>query len=679
MSIKRWTFAKTDNDTVERLCKEMDISRLAGITLVSRGITCKQEAEKFLSFDYALGDAMLMKDMGIAVQRVHKAIDNGEKIVVFGDYDVDGIMSTALICQYLESVGADVVPLLPKRDSTGYGLVRASVDEIIALNAELIITVDNGISSRDAIAYAKQKGIDTIVCDHHIAPETLPDAVAVIDPHQENDESLFKPLAGVGVTLKFVSAIEQCDVEEMLEHYGYFAAIGTIADVMPLVGENRVIVSRGLSQLAYEKNLGLSALMEEVGLDTQNVSAQNIAYMLAPRINAAGRMGDAQTALRLMMTEDAEEAAAIAGELTELNNQRQKIEQEMTANILDSVSKDSEALSKPILVVSGYDFNSGVSGIVCSRLVDRFAKPIIIITMDEIEARGSGRSIEGFSLYNAISGCAELLMSFGGHDMAAGFTIAPDKIELFKNEIEKYCRGMPEPVPYEQTKVCGEISFLDIGERQIEQLMQLAPFGPENNEPVFATLSAKMIEVLPLAEYHSLLTFEKEGKRIKAALFSVTPNELPFKPGDFVDIAYVLSLYTSKEKIRSSVKIKCIVPAGFSKEDFSTIRIYDRMCCNQKLSRHEMYDVLPSRDDIAFVYRSIKENPINGDAFERVCYRFFSMTPGKALTAVKVLKELGLLIEKSGEEQLLSVAKNPVKKKLEMSGTFSMLADSLNS
>ena len=674
MALIRWFFEDGDKKKIDELCEAMGIFRLTGTALVSKGIHYKDAAEQFLRCEHVLGDAMLLQDMDKGAGRVRRAVENGERIAVFGDYDVDGIMSTALLCLYLESTGSDVLPFLPLRDCTGYGLVKTSVDEIAACGATLIITVDNGVSSYEAVAYASEKGIDTVICDHHITPAILPPAVAVIDPLRADDKSSFKFLAGVGVALKFAAAIEGCDVGEMLDQFGYFAAIGTVADVMPLVGENRAIVQQGLSQLAYGDNPGLSALIEETGLDAGNVTAQDVAFSIAPRLNAAGRMASAKTALNLLLTDDPDEAGTLAKELTELNSRRKEAERELTQAVLHDIYENSDTLKQPILIASGYGYNSGVSGIVCSKLVERFAKPVVVIALDGEEARGSGRSLEGFSLYNAVESCADLLLSYGGHDLAAGFTVRTDRVDELKERLTAYCGEQKEQVAYRSMNVAGEIAFSDIGERQVAELLSLAPFGAKNEEPVFATLSAEIAEIAGLGDKHTRLIFEKDGARLKTALFCVTPDEISFRKGDRVDIAYKLSLYTPSEKsCQVSAKLMCVVPEGFSKEDFGTVKLFNGLYLNQELSASEKNEIVPDREDIALVYRHVRDNPFTAASRELICLRFSGTAPGRVLAAVEVLKELGLIVETTGEKVTFTAAKNPEKKELNNSKIYSEL------
>ena len=672
MTLTKWVFDKTDETTIQGLCEALGIAPLAGAALVSRGMTNGVDAGVFLHCDYPLGDALLIKDMDKGVARVREALENNERIAVFGDYDVDGIMATALMCLYLESAGGDVTPFLPERGCTGYGLAEASVDEIRESGATLIVTVDNGVSSDAAVSYALGKGIDTIICDHHKTPEKLPDAVAVIDPLREGDASLFKPLAGVGVALKFAAAIEGCDVREMLDQFGYFAAIGTVADVMPLTGENRVIVKQGLSQLAHGMNPGLAALIEETGLDEENITPGDVAFVLAPRLNAAGRMSSAFTALRLLLTDDAGEAAVLAGELNELNSRRREAEKELTAAVTAAVGED--ALNQPLIVVDGYGYNSGVSGIVCSKLAERYCKPVIIIAVDENEAKGSGRSLGGFSLYDAISSCGDLLLSYGGHELAAGFTIAPDKIGEFKERILGYCAGSAAPFVCRSVHISREVAFSDIGVGPVGELALLAPFGVGNEEPVFATRSARISEIAKLGDKHCLITFEKDSAALRAALFGVAPNELTYRKGELADIAYTLNLYPPNEdNAHVSAKLRCIVPAGFSNEDYSTLESFVKLRMNEELSELERADIAPDRGDVAQVYRSIKEAPLAAADRAQTCYRFTDIAPGRVFAAIEILKELELLTVAGESAALLTVTDNPVRRELDQSGIFTYL------
>ena len=342
--------------------------------------------------------------------------------------------------------------------------------------------------------------------------------------------------------------------------------------------------------------------------------------------------------------------------------------------MIENILKTPGVLDNPILVVSGHGYNSGVSGIVCSRLVERFGKPTVVISIEDDIARASGRSVEGFSLYNAIDSCRELLTSFGGHDMAAGFTLPPSKIESFNECVNAYYRSLSEPLPRRQLAICAKIEFSDIGEQQISELLRLAPFGPKNEEPVFATLSARIEDISPLGGKHCRLTFEKRGKKLRVTMFNKKPEELFFNPGDVVDIAYVLSLYSpQKDRLCVSAKLKHIVPEGFSKEDFRTLDIFDRMQLEQELTEQERSDIAPSREDMAQVYRSVKNKPLDADDQERIYHRFSGMAPGRAAAAIQALKELGIFVEKFDGRRRLVADASSAKRELEKSAVYAKL------
>ena len=379
--------------------------------MCARGLDTPEAARAVCGGGDALSDPMLLSGMEAAVARIHRAIDDGERIAVFGDYDVDGVTATALLYTYLDSAGADVYYKLPSRDDDGYGLSETAVDLMAAKGVSLIVTVDNGVSANAAIAHAKEQGVDVVVTDHHLPPQTLPEAAAIVNPQLPGDESPCKTLSGAGVAFKLAAALDGCTPDEMLPFYGDLAAIGTIADIMLLEGENRRIVKAGLALLQQTERPGIAALIEACGLGGKELTAENVSFGLAPRLNAAGRMDSAAAALELLLCEDPEEAEAIVAGLEAQNAARQKAEQDILQGVLDSVAADETYGADRILVVWGRGYHQGVIGIVASRVVERFGKPAIIVSVDENgEGKGSGRSIAGVSLYNAIAACGAASM-----------------------------------------------------------------------------------------------------------------------------------------------------------------------------------------------------------------------------------------------------------------------------
>ena len=380
--------------------------------LAARGCTDPAAAQALLGQGEPLSDPFLLTDMDKAVVRIQEAIENEELMVIYGDYDVDGISATAILYECLTSQGAHVRCKLPTRGS-GYGLTRAALESLASKGFKLVVTVDNGISAVEEAACAKELGLDLIITDHHLPGDTLPDAIAVVDPKRPDDESPFKDLCGAGVAFKLCAALDGCPPEEMLEYCGDLAAVGTVADVMPLTGENRTIVKAGLRQLQNTDRPGFCALLEEVGLAGRPVTAENVSYAIAPRINAAGRMDSAVTALQLVLCEDEDRAEELAHKLTDINSQRQETEMEIVRAAQELLDAEPERLEDRVILLWGRDWHPGVIGIVASRLVEKTGRPVIVVSVDEHgEGKGSGRSVQGFNLHECIASCADILLRF---------------------------------------------------------------------------------------------------------------------------------------------------------------------------------------------------------------------------------------------------------------------------
>ena len=383
--------------------QQKEAGLLAGI-LAARGITDPAEALTLLAGEEELSDPMLLTDMDKACARILRAIDEGETIVVFGDYDVDGVTATALLYQHLKGMGASAKCMLPSREGDGYGLSKNAIQSIYDKGCRLIVTVDNGISAVEEAAFAASLGIDLIITDHHLPHESLPQAVAIVDPRRTDDHSPFKGLCGAGVAFKLCAALDGCPPEEMLEYCGDLAAVGTVADVMPLTGENRTIVKAGLRQLQNTDRPGFCALLEEVGLAGRPVTAENVSYAIAPRINAAGRMDSAVTALQLVLCEDEDRAEELAHKLTDINSQRQETEMEIVRAAQELLDAEPERLEDRVILLWGRDWHPGVIGIVASRLVEKTGRPVIVVSVDEHgEGKGSGRSVQGLATCTSAS------------------------------------------------------------------------------------------------------------------------------------------------------------------------------------------------------------------------------------------------------------------------------------
>ena len=418
--------------------QQKEAGLLAGI-LAARGITDPAEALTLLAGEEELSDPMLLTDMDKACERILRAIDEGETIVVFGDYDVDGVTATALLYQHLKGMGAAVKCMLPSREGDGYGLSKNAIQSIYDKGCRLIVTVDNGISAVEEAAFAASLGIDLIITDHHLPHDTLPQAVAIVDPRRADDHSPFKGLCGAGVAFKLCAALDGCPPEEMLEYCGDLAAVGTVADVMPLTGENRTIVKAGLRQLQNTDRPGFCALLEEVGLAGKPVTAENISYAIAPRINAAGRMDSAVTALQLVLCEDEDRAEELAHKLSDINIQRQETEMEIVKAAQELLDAEPERLEDRVILLWGRDWHPGVIGIVASRLVEKTGRPVIVVSVDEHgEGKGSGRSVQGFNLHECIASCADILLRFGGHAMAAGLSVREEDLQTLRQRLNDW-------------------------------------------------------------------------------------------------------------------------------------------------------------------------------------------------------------------------------------------------
>ena len=502
--------------------QQKEAGLLAGI-LAARGITDPAEALTLLSGEEELTDPMLLTDMDKACARILDAIDREETIVVFGDYDVDGVTATALLYQHLKGMGATVKCMLPSREGDGYGLSKNAIQSIHDKGYQLIVTVDNGISALEEAEFAASLGVDLIVTDHHLPHDTLPKAVAVVDPRRVDDTSPFKGLCGAGVAFKLCAALDGCPPEEMLDYCGDLAAVGTVADVMPLTGENRTLVKAGLHLLQHSDRPGLLALLDEVGLGGKPVTAENVSYAIAPRINAAGRMDSAVTALQLVLCEDEDRAEELAHKLSDINIQRQETEMEIVKAAQELLDAEPERLEDRVILLWGKDWHPGVIGIVASRLVEKTGRPVIVVSVDEHgEGKGSGRSVQGFNLHACIASCEDLLLRFGGHAMAAGLTLRSEgDLPAFRDAFEKAVRSMVDASVFERVIYTdGGLAPDEITERLV-QAIDSQIWGQGFDAPVFAN-EFRVVRQSLVKDAHTKLILELGGQRFDAIFFRHT-------------------------------------------------------------------------------------------------------------------------------------------------------------
>ena len=639
---------------------------LAGV-LTARGITDPAEALTLLAGEEELSDPSLLTDMDKACERIWQAIDNGETIVVFGDYDVDGVTATALLYQHLKGMGATVKCMLPSREGDGYGLSKNAIQTIHDKGYQLIVTVDNGISAVAEADFAAELGIDLIITDHHLPPETLPKAIAVVDPRREDDTSPFKGLCGAGVAFKLCAALDGCPPEEMLDYCGDLAAVGTVADVMPLTGENRTLVKYGLHLLQQTDRPGLEALLEAVGLAGRPVTAENVSYAIAPRINAAGRMDSAVTALQLVLCEDPDRAEELANKLNEINTKRQETELQIFKAAQELLEQQPERLEDRVILLWGRDWHPGVIGIVASRLVERTGRPVIVATVDEHgECKGSGRSVQGFNLHACIGACADLLIRYGGHAMAAGLSVREENLPELRRRLNDWA-ARECPVLHTAPLECDLSIHLDrVTVESVRRLDELAPYGAENPTPVFLLQSAVVDGVYPVSDgKHSRLRLRQGNASVYAVWFGKPPEQLPYAMGDVVDTALNLSVYDSPRGAQLSGRILDLHPAGLGTRLAEQAALVAALRRGTPLTAEQKTEITPARSDIIAVYRELQARRWHAEDLQPLCAKLGEENTGKTLVAVTALEQVGLIaaVEK-GRAKYLDLVPAQGKKNL---------------
>ncbi len=637
MAYKKWEIAKTDKQLAHLLAEECDVDPFIALIAAGRGYTDPADLEELLSGEPLYSSPYELPDMEMAVNAIKSAINDDALLCVFGDYDCDGITSTALLYDCLKKLGARVVYYIPDRFAEGYGMSNAAIDKLYGMGVGLIITVDNGIGSATEVEYAKSLGIKTVVTDHHLPPEILPDAEAVVDPHRVDGNVEFRDISGVFVAFKLACALLGVEPEELAPQYADLVAIGLIADVMPLKHENRDIVRQGLALLNNTSKQGIVVLLNSAGIGRGTLTATKVAFGICPRINAAGRMDDAKVALQLLLSTDFGEACELASVLENYNSERQQTEQQITAQALEIIKNNSYEYDK-VIVVLGENWHKGVMGIVASRLVDRFGKPAIVLSLDENgEVTGSGRSIDGFSLYNAIVSVKDLLTKFGGHDLAAGVSLLKENVDEFREKINQYAKGVSAVLP--TLKIECKLNPGGLTVDLADAVKTLEPFGAGNPTPIFAVCGMKIEKITSLShDKHIKLLLSRDEHRIEALAFGVSSCAVPFREGDIIDIAVTVDANEYNGRRSLSLVIKNWRVSGLDQDKFfADIRMFEEY----KRQERRDYCVL-SREEVGSVYRAVGDGISN----EMLRQRFLN-TLGFFKTAIsmEVLSELGLTEE----------------------------------
>lgn len=670
--MKVWSVAKVNKERAIAMASKLEIPPLIAMMLDIRGITKEEDVINFLQENKDFSDPFLMKDMDKAVERITTAVENGEKICVYGDYDADGVTSTSLLYSYLrDSLGADVMFYIPTRTGEGYGMNKGAVDKIHSLGVTLIITVDNGISAREEIDYANSLGIDTVITDHHMPSGAIPKAVAVVNAHQQDDKSPFKDFSGVGVAFKLVMAIEgeYADVDSLLENFSDIATLGTIGDIVPLVGENRTLVKNGLRHIQNSDRIGINAMKQESGIAEKEINSSNVAFTLVPRINAGGRLGSSEKSVNLLLTEDEDEAVTIADKLGMDNRERQSIEKEILASIDEEVRRTPNIVNDKILVFAGKGWHQGVVGIAASRIKDIYDKPTIIIGIDDDGvARGSGRSVEGFSLCDAVFACSEHLTHYGGHPMAVGISLEKEKINDFRKAINAYCKDIK--MPYNILHIDCKLNPNQLDLSILDCLSYIEPCGASNPSPIFGLYNMTVIATKEIGNgKHMRITLSRGQGQVPvyAVYFNHNFQSCSYRNGDIVDVAVSLdrNIYNGQENL--SVIIKDIKYSQSNNEELiDSERIFDKFAKRYKLTKNEVMSILPTRNDFAYVYRFLKQNKgfIYGE-YALVNALNYKISMGKLIVILYSMKELGLINWQQGLYQSIIEMKESGKVNLE--------------
>ena len=617
---------------------------LPAMVLASRGMTTPKKACTYLNCDAALPDPYLMVDMDKAVRRVRQAIDLGEKIAVFGDYDVDGITSTCMLTEFLRRMGANCISYIPSRLEEGYGLNPIAIEQLSTEGVKLIVSVDCGITAIAEAELCREKGMDLVITDHHECKDRLPAAVAVVDPHRPDCGYPHRNLSGVGVAFKLACALSG-DQEAVLRDYADMVCLGTVADVMLLQGENRVFVARGLESLRATRRPGIAALMHESGCAPESVSASTIGYNLAPRINAAGRMGQIDLALNLFLTEDPEEAAELARKLCDLNRQRQAVESQIYAQ---AVSMLPDGKPPEAIVLADDSWHQGVVGIVASRMAEEYCCPAFLICLDGEHGKASSRSFGGFNLFTSLTTLAPLLESYGGHELAAGFTISRSNIVRFRQDIcalaaAYYADSGPRTVLEIDCTIPPELMTV----RNIDALGILEPCGNGCPKPVFAMERLTVERITMVGGGRHMRLRLRSGHHILGAIyFSATPETASIEPGDLVDVAFNAQINEFRGERSVQMNVLDIRPSC-SVEASPRMHGYGRI--QSGVSPDSAAELLPDRVTLGDVWRylaaagpTIQENPIC------LCRKIVRrsgrpLSVGRLLTCLDIFADVGLL------------------------------------
>lgn len=640
--MKKWSILKADPDSADNITKKSNLSRLCAEILAGRGFDTIKKASDFFGCR-SLSDPFLLKDMDKAVETINSAVENQELICIYGDYDCDGIMSTVILYSYLQYSGADIIYYIPER-CEGYGMNEKAVRFLKEQGVSLIITVDNGISAYNEITLAKELGMKVVVTDHHTVPDILPPADAVVDPKQNDCFSPFKKLCGAGVALKLAAALDGGDYSAVCEQFSDLAGIATIADIVELSGENRLIASDCLHYIQNTENPGLSALISASGLDQSDITSTDIAFMIAPRINASGRFGSPRTAVELFLCDDEDRAAELAAELCTLNQQRKNCENEIMSEIEQIITECPSVLNERVLVFAKEGWHCGVIGIISAKITERFGKPSFIISIGETESRGSARGIEGYSVYDALYSVSSVLTHFGGHTGAGGFSLSTENIRNFIEGLLGHARTVYLNMPIKTECADKLLSPSDLTLENITSLSALEPFGEGNKRPLFAIVGAKATEIIPLSNgKHTKIKINYSGILLDVLFFGKKTESIGINTGDCIDLLVTLEINKYNGRTSISAKAADYRYHGINQAKyFSAKEIYESYKRSENIMQPLYERMLPSREELLTVYKCVNRN---GIAFDSLLFKISlnSMNFCKLRICLDILEELELI------------------------------------
>ncbi len=577
MAFKKWVVRSADKERASALSEKFNIDPFVSFLMVSRGVVDDIDAVNFLSDEFMMSSPFDFADMENAVDAIYEAIENGEKICIYGDYDCDGVTSTSLLFDFLSNKGADVCYYIPSRENEGYGLNLDAIDVISSWDVGLIITVDNGINAFDEAEHIYEKGMRLVITDHHqLSDNRLPRAEAVVNPHRSDNALSFCDYCGVGVAFKLAVAMDEDNAEDIVERYIDLVAVGTIADVMPLKDENRAIVRLGIKKFNENPRLVFKPFV--IANASKNFTCTDIAFRICPRINAMGRMGDAKRAVELLLCDDESRSTAAYNDFNEENSIRQSVEQDIFNDVERQLSNNKRLVSNSVIVVSGDGYHHGVIGIVAAHLTEKYGKPTFVIGIDEQGvARGSARSIEGFNLFEAISACEDDLLQYGGHPLAAGITLDVDKIEKFRRDINEFANSHYSVMPQPELVIDMKLSPSYLNLELAESLSVLEPYGAGNPQVVLGIYKMTLVSVSPIGDgKHIRMELQKKNNKIRVVKFSQTVEDFPYKSGDILDLAVKIGKSFYNGRTYLSVQAVDIRLSSCNEEKyFSEKAVYD--------------------------------------------------------------------------------------------------------